>query len=215
MKLGDDYTLLVVSAGLALQDLRRRRQGREERTASSRRSPAATSLDEIVFTLIEQDQNVKFDRVPFESGSEVIAASSATRSRSISVNPSEVLGQLESGDPHAAVRAVGQALRVRGPGRHPDGNRARHRRRRSPSSAASSRPATSRDEAKQYWIDAAKEFEQTDAYAEYIEENLMQANAVYGDDFIAYLEQNSADLERSWASESSLRVSRGSSVARS
>ena len=44
--------------------------------------------------------------------------------------------------------------------------------------------------------EAAKEFEKSDAYATYIEDNVMQANALYGDDFTEYLEGNTADLEK-------------------
>ena len=42
---------------------------------------------------------------------------------------------------------------------------------------------------------AAKEFAESEAYTAYIEENLMQANAAYGDEFADYLAENSAALE--------------------
>ncbi|RAE89009.1 tripartite tricarboxylate transporter substrate binding protein, partial [Burkholderia multivorans] len=45
-----------------------------------------------------------------------------------------------------------------------------------------------------YWIDQAKAFAETDAYTKYIEDNMMQPNTAYGDDFSKYLAENDKEL---------------------
>ena len=58
MKLGDDYTLIVVNGRLPLRDVRRRRRAaRNERVVVG--ISGATGLDNIVFTLIEEDTGVE------------------------------------------------------------------------------------------------------------------------------------------------------------
>ena len=154
----------------------------------------AVSLDEVVFTLIEQDQDVQFDRVPFEGGSEVIAGLLGGQVEVGSLNPSEVLGQLESGDLRALCALSDERYEYEELADIPtaieqgiDVSFAQFRGFIAPGGIS--------DEAREFWIDAAKQFAESEAYAAYIEENLMQANAVYGDEFVDYLEQNSADLE--------------------
>ena len=51
------------------------------------------------------------------------------------------------------------------------------------------------DEAKAYWIEQSKKFAESDAYKEYIDSNMMSADALYGDDFADYLGSNSAKLK--------------------
>jgi len=51
------------------------------------------------------------------------------------------------------------------------------------------------DEAREYWIAAAKDYAETEEFTAYIEDNLMQANIAYGDDFVTYLEGNNEDLK--------------------
>lgn len=192
MKLGDDYTIVTSAPDSPFESC-----ADVVEAAKSDRVVAAvsgsTSLDEIVFTLIEQEAGVEFDRVPFESGSEVVAGLLGGQVDVISVNPGEVLGQLEAGTlkPLCAVaeeRYEYEALAdiETAAEQGIDVAFAQFRGFIAPGGIS--------EEAKQYWIDAAKEFEKSEAYTTYIEENLMQANASYGDDFTAYLEGNNADL---------------------
>ncbi|MBD8042689.1 tripartite tricarboxylate transporter substrate binding protein [Arthrobacter sp. Sa2BUA2] len=194
MKLGDDFTLLTVSPDSPYETctdvVNAAKDGRVVAAVSG-----ATSLDQIVFSLIEKETGVEFDRVPYESGNEVVAGLLGGQVDVISVNPGEVLGQLEAGTlkplcaiaenryefdslkdiPTAAEQGIDVAFaQFRG----------------------FIAPGNITDEEKQFWIDAAKEFEQTDEYAAYIEDNLMQANAVYGDDFKEYLTGNAEDLAK-------------------
>ncbi|MEV7631427.1 tripartite tricarboxylate transporter substrate binding protein [Microbacterium sp. NPDC089318] len=193
MKLGDDYTLVVVPGDSAFEtctDVVAAAKSDGVIAAVS----GAVSLDEVVFSLIEQDQGVTFDRVPFEGGSEVIAGLLGGTVEVGSLNPSEVLGQLESGDLKALCALSEDRYEYDAIADIPTAKEqgidvafAQYRGFIAPGGIS--------DEAKQFWINAAKEFAESDDYAGYIEENLMQAKPLYGDDFADYLAQNSADLE--------------------
>ncbi|MDQ0744135.1 putative tricarboxylic transport membrane protein [Clavibacter sp. B3I6] len=197
MKVGDDFTLIVVAPDSeydTCEDLVD--AARDDRVVAA--VSGATSLDEIVFTLIEEDQDVEFDRVPFTSGSEVLTGILGGQVDVASLNPSEVIAQLEAGDlkalcavseerytydelkdiPTASEQGIDVAFaQFRG----------------------FIAPGNIGEESTQYWIDAAKEYETSAAYTEYIESNYMQANAQYGDEFGAYLAENTADLEKVFA----------------
>jgi putative tricarboxylic transport membrane protein len=193
MKLGDDYTLMVVPADSEFETCTDVVDAAKSDGVVAAVS-GAVSLDEVVFTLIEQDQDVEFDRVPFEGGSEVIAGLLGGQVEVGSLNPSEVLGQLESGDLRALCALSDERYEYEELADIPtaieqgiDVSFAQFRGFIAPGGIS--------DEAREYWIDAAKQFAESEAYTAYIEENLMQANALYGDEFVDYLEQNSSDLE--------------------
>jgi putative tricarboxylic transport membrane protein len=197
MKAGDDFTLIVVAPDSEYDTCSDVVDAaRDERVVAA--VSGATSLDEIVFTLIETDQDVEFDRVPFTSGSEVLTGILGGQVDVASLNPSEVVAQLDNGDLKALCAvseerytydelkdiptAMEQGIDV---------------------SFAQFRgfiaPGNIGEESTQYWIDAAKEYEQSAEYTEYIESNYMQANAQYGDEFAEYLAGNTADLEKVFA----------------
>ena len=193
MKLGDDYTLMVVPADSKFETCTDVVDAARDDSVVAAVS-GAVSLDEVVFTLIEQDQDVQFDRVPFEGGSEVIAGLLGGQVEVGSLNPSEVLGQLESGDLRALCALSDERYEYEELADIPtaieqgiDVSFAQFRGFIAPGGIS--------DEAREYWISAAEDFAESDAYASYIEENLMQANVLYGDEFVDYLEQNSTDLE--------------------
>lgn len=192
MKLGDDYTLMVVPADSEYETC-----DQVVDAASSERVVAAVSgavsLDEIVFSLVEQDQDVEFDRVPFESGSEVIAGLLGGQVDIASLNPGEVLGQLESGDLRALCAFSEERYDYETLADVPTASE-----QGIDVSFAQFRgfiaPGGLTDEQTQFWIDAAEEFEASDAYDEYIETNLLQPNAIYGDEFGEYLATNDTAL---------------------
>lgn len=194
MKLGDDYTLLVVAPNSPFESCDEVVDAaKKDRVVAA--VSGATSLDEIVFTLVEDEMDVKFDRVPFESGSEVLAALLGGTIDIASLNPGEVLGQLESGDLKALCAFSEERYEYKQLADIPtakeqgiDVSFAQFRGFIAPGGIS--------DEAREYWIAQAKKFEKSDAYAEYIEQNVMQANAVYGDDFAEYLEGNYEDLKK-------------------
>jgi putative tricarboxylic transport membrane protein len=197
MKAGDDFTLIVVAPDSDYETCADVVDAaRDERVVAA--VSGATSLDEIVFTLIETDQDVEFDRVPFTSGSEVLTGILGGQVDVASLNPSEVVAQLDNGDLKALCAvseerytydelkdiptAMEQGIDV---------SFAQFRGFIAPGSIG--------EESTEFWIDAAKEYEQSAEYTEYIESNYMQANAQYGDEFAAYLAENTADLEKVFA----------------
>lgn len=194
MKLGDDYTLLVVPQDSPFEtctDVVDKAKTDRVIAAVS----GATSLDEIVFTLVEQAEKVEFDRVPFESGSEVLASLLGGKVDVASLNPGEVLGQIQSGDLKALCAFSDERYEYEELADIPTAKEegidvafAQFRGFIAPGGISA--------EATEYWIDAAKEFAESEEYTTYIEDNLMQANAVYGDEFTSYLEGNSADLDK-------------------
>ncbi|WP_411719769.1 tripartite tricarboxylate transporter substrate binding protein [Mycetocola sp.] len=194
MKLGDDYTLLVVAPDSPYETCDEVVDAaRKDRVVAA--VSGATSLDEIVFKLVEAEMDVKFDRVPFESGSEVLAALLGGTIDIASLNPGEVLGQLEAGDLKALCAFSDERYEYEQLAEIPtakeqgiDVSFAQFRGFIAPGGIS--------DEAKEYWIAQAEKFEKSDAYAKYIEENVMQANAVYGDDFAQYLDGNYESLEK-------------------
>lgn len=194
MKLGDDYTLLVVAPDSPYESCDEVVDAAKKDRVIAAVS-GATSLDEIVFTLVEDEMDVEFDRVPFESGSEVLAALLGGTIDIASLNPGEVLGQLESGDLKALCAFSDERYEYKALKDIPtakeqgvDVSFAQFRGFIAPGGIS--------DEAKEYWIEQAKAFEKSDAYAQYIEQNVMQANAVYGDDFAEYLDGNYESLEK-------------------
>jgi putative tricarboxylic transport membrane protein len=96
MKIGDDFTLAVVASGSPWKScadvVNAAKTGRVVAAVSG-----ATSLDNVVFTLTEQATGATFDKVPFESGDEVLAALLGKQIQVASLNPSEVLEQLKAG----------------------------------------------------------------------------------------------------------------------
>ena len=193
MKLGDDFTLLVVRDDSEYETC----DEVVDAAADSRVVAAvsgSTSLDEIVFTLVEKDQDVEFDRVPYESGGEVLAGLLGGFVDIASLNPSEVLGQIESGDLRALCAFSEERYEYEALADIPtaveqgiDVSFAQFRGFIAPGGIT--------DEAREFWIEAAKEYAESDDYAAYIEDNLMQPNIAYGDDFVTYLEGNNEDLK--------------------
>lgn len=193
MKLGDDYTLVVAPSDSSFETCTDVVDAAKSGSVVAAVS-GAVSLDEVVFSLIEQDQGVTFDRVPFEGGSEVIAGLLGGTAQVGSLNPSEVLGQLQSGDLKALCALSEDRYQYKELADIPTAKEqgidvafAQFRGFIAPGGIS--------DAGRQFWIDAAKKFAASDSYKKYIEDNLMQANPAYGDDFSDYLKQNSADLK--------------------
>lgn len=192
MKLGDDYTLIVAKADSPLDscsDLTDK--AKDERTVVA--ISGATGLDNITFTLMEKETGAKFDRVPFESGAEVITSVLGGKVEAISVNPGEVTGQLESGDLKPLCAAADERYT------YPELKDIPTAKEQGIDVAFAQfrgiiAPGDIPPEAKDYWVEKAKEYEKSDAYTTYIEDNMMQPNVSYGDDFTTYLGENDKEL---------------------
>lgn len=194
MKLGDDFTLLIAAADSPFNTCKDVADAAATDRVVAATSGGATGLDSIVLTLIEMDQGVEFDKVPVESGDEALAALLGGTVDIAANNPGEILGQLEAGTvkplcvlgtnryeydllkdiPTAAEQGVNVAF-------------AQYR-------GFIAAPGISQ-EAIDYWVEVAKAYAETDAYSQYLADNVMQANVLYGEDFRAYLEKQSTDLE--------------------
>ncbi|MFB9618062.1 tripartite tricarboxylate transporter substrate binding protein [Brooklawnia cerclae] len=194
MKVGQDSTIMVVPTSASFEtcaDVVDAARSGQVRVAVS---GGVTGNDAIQFGLIEQDQDVEFQRVPYESGGEVIAALLGGHVDVSLTNPSEVMGQLEAGDlkplcviaeeryeyPELAdiPTTVEQGINV---------TFSQFRGIIAPGGIS--------DEAKAYWIDASRTYVESDAFKEYMSTNYMQTDPLFGDDFASYLETYEADLK--------------------
>jgi putative tricarboxylic transport membrane protein len=148
----------------------------------------ATSLDTIVTTLVEEDQNVKFDPVVFESGGELVTALLAEDIDMATLNPGEVAGQLESGKMRAlAVFAeepyeTGDLAEL--PTAPDEGVDVTFTQYRGPFA-----PGDIPEDARKFWEDTIREWTETDAYDKYIEENTLRPVYREGQEFEDYLEE--------------------------
>ena len=97
MKIADDFTLMVTRADAPYETCSDVVEAAESDRIVAGIS-GATGLDNVVFTLTEQQTGVEFDRVSFESGGELTAALLGEQIEIAALNPGEVIGQLESGD---------------------------------------------------------------------------------------------------------------------
>jgi putative tricarboxylic transport membrane protein len=193
MKIADDFTLMVTRADAPYETC-----ADVVEAAKSDRIVAgisgATGLDNVVFTLTEQQTGVEFDRVSFESGGELTAALLGEQIDIASLNPGEVIGQLESGDikplcayaderydyeelkdiPTAAEQGI-------------DVSFAQFRGVLAPGGIS--------DSAKDYWVEQMEAAVGTEEYDTYIKDNFLQPNTAAGEEFSAYLEENNAQLQ--------------------
>jgi putative tricarboxylic transport membrane protein len=194
MKVGEDYTLMVVP-----QDAPYETCPDVVDAAKSGRIVAGisgiTGLDNVVFKMTEQLTGAKFDRVPFESGSELTAALLGGQIDIGSLNPGEVIGQLESGDLKALCAFAPERYDYPELADIPtaeeqglDVSFAQYRGLLAPGGIS--------DAEKQGWVEAAQKFAKSPAYDEYIETNYMQPKVAFGEEFDAYLRQNSEVLAK-------------------
>lgn len=193
MKVADDFTLMVAKADAPYDNcMDVVEAAKSERVIAG--ISGATGLDNVVFSLTEQQQDVEFDRVSFESGGELTAALLGEQIDIASLNPGEVIGQLKSGDIKALCAyaderydypeladietAAEQGIDV---------------------SFAQFRgviaPGDISDSARDYWVEQMEAVLETDEYQTYVEDNFLQPNTAAGDEFTSYLEDNNALLE--------------------
>jgi len=192
-KIGEDATLLVVPASSPFQTCS------DVTTAAGAGSvvvavSGAVSLDEVVFRLIETETGVTFDRVPYESGGEVLTGLLGGQVQVASLNPGEVVGQLESGDLRALCAVAEERYTdypelADIPTATEQGIDVAFTQWRGFIGAGGMSP-----EARTYWADAAEAWTQTPEYEEYISSNYMQPVTAYGEELDAYLAEYDAQL---------------------
>lgn len=194
MKVGEDYTLLVVpknSPYKTCADVAEKSKTRRVVAGVS----GTTGTDNIVLSLTEKQNGAKFDRVPFESGGELTAALIGGQVQIASLNPGEIIGQLESGDvralcAYAPKRYTYDKLKDIPTAKEQgiDVSFAQFRGMLAPGDIS--------EQEKAGWIAAAKKFEKSPEYKKYIDSNYMQPVTAYGDDFGTYLDENNKTLQQ-------------------
>ena len=192
MKLGEDYTLLVVKKDSPYKTctdvVDASKKGRVVAGISG-----VTGLDNVVFKLTEEKTGAHFDRVPFESGGELMAALLGGQVDIASLNPGEVIGQLKSGDIKALCAFSEQRYDYPDLADIPTAKEqgidvafAQYRGLIAPGGIT--------DAEKQGWIAAAKKYAASPAYTSYIKQNYLQPTQAFGADFGDYLANNSKVL---------------------
>jgi putative tricarboxylic transport membrane protein len=195
MKLGDDYTLMIVNADSPYETCADVVDAAKKERITAGIS-GITGLDNIVFTLTEQETGVEFDRVPFESGGELTAALLGGQIDIASLNPGEIIGQLESGD----VKALCAYSEERYSDYEELADIETAKEQGIDVAFAQFRgviaPGGISDEARDYWIETMEAAVETGEYDTYIEDNYMQPNTASGDEFVDYLEGNNDLLKQ-------------------
>lgn len=152
-------------------------------------------LDNVVFSLTEQEAGVEFDRVSFESGGELISALMGGHIDIASLNPGEVIGQIKSGDLKALCAYAeerydyGELKDV--PTASEQGLDVSFAQFRGVIA-----PGEITDAQRQYWIDVMKKVAKTPEFDAYIEDNYLQPSTAFGDEFVSYLGENQKTLEQ-------------------
>lgn len=192
-KIGEDFTLAVTqpdSPYNTCADVVEAAEGGERVVAGI---TGQTGLDNVVLSLVENETGVSFDRVPFEGGGEVVAGLLGGQIDIGTLNPSEVIGQIEAG----ALKP----LCVFAPERYDYEEVAdieTAEEQGIPVSYAQFRgiiaPGGISDEAREYWIGIMEDVTETQIYQDYISSNYLQPITASGEEFTAYLEENSEDL---------------------
>ena len=182
MKIADDFTLMVAAADAPYETC-----ADVVEAAKSDRIVAGisgiTGLDNVVFTLTEQQTDVEFDRVPFESGGELTAALLGDQIDIASLNPGEVIGQLESGDIKALCAYADE--------RYATTKSSRTSRPRRSRASTCLRPVPRRPRARRHRRLGQGLLGRADGgghrdrrVPSYIEDNFLQPNTAAGDEFV-------------------------------
>ena len=194
-KIGEDFTLAVTQPDSPYNDCAdvvTAAEGGERVVAGI---TGQTGLDNVVLTLVEQEMGVEFDRVPFEGGGEVVAGLLGGQIDIGTLNPSEVIGQIQAGDLKPLCVFAPDRYEYEGVSDIPTAEELGI-----PVSYAQFRgiigPGGMSPEARDYWIGVMEDVVDTQTYQDYVADNYLQPITAPGDEFSAYLEENSAALEQ-------------------
>ncbi|GAA4881846.1 tripartite tricarboxylate transporter substrate binding protein [Saccharopolyspora cebuensis] len=187
-KVGEDYTLLVARPGSPITSCADAVEQSKQRRVLAGIS-GALGPDAVVFTLMQRRAGADFDRVPYQSGSETMAAVLGGHVELASLNPSEVIGQLRSGRLTALCAFAPQRYHYPELAHIPTAAE-----QGVPVSFAQFRgviaPGGLDPRARQYWIDLARRYAASPAYTDYVESEYLQPVTAFGDEFTAYLRDN-------------------------
>ena len=186
-QIAEDATLMIVpqdSEFGSLQDV--------VDAAKQRRLTAGvvstTGLDTIVFGLLQERAGIELEYVVFESGGELVTALLGGDILLASLNPSEVIGQIEAGDLKALVAFAekpyegGELADV--PIAKDEGYDVAFTQYRGLFG-----PGGIPSEARKYWTDALLAWTETDNYDKYIQDNYLISLIRMGQEFESYLQE--------------------------
>ena len=193
MKLGEDYNIMMVNPDSPFETCMDVVEAAREGTVTTAIS-GATGPEYVAWSQIEEQFDVEFEPVVYESGGEITGALLGGHIDVAMTNPGEAMGQFESGGLRPLCALAPERYEYEPLADVPTGIEqgvdvtfAQWRGFIAPGGIS--------EEARQYWIDAAQQYAETDAYDQYIEENLLQPQVAYGDEFVSYLEEYHDDLE--------------------
>jgi putative tricarboxylic transport membrane protein len=154
----------------------------------------ATGLDTIVFGLVERQEGVEFERVVFESGGEIVNAQLGGDIDLASLNPGEVIGQIESGDLKPLVAFAEERYEEEPLSSVPlakeegvDVSFTQFRGALAPGGIA--------PEEREYWADALVAWTETQDYKKYIADNYLMSKIRTGQEFESYLREQEQTLQ--------------------
>lgn len=191
-QIAEDATLLIVPQDSEFQSLQDVLDAANQRRLTVGVA-GATGLDTIVFSLVGEQEGVEFERVVFESGGEIVTAMLGGDIDLASLNPGEVIGQIESGDLKALVAFAekryegGQLADV--PTAKEEGVDVAFTQYRGAFAAGGIQP-----EEKKYWADALVAWTDKESYKKYIEDNYLISVVRTGQEFENYLKEYEGTL---------------------
>lgn len=194
MKVGEDYNVVMVKANSPHETCMDVINAAKKGTVTTAIS-GATGPEYVAWSQIEDQFDVKFKSVVFESGGEIATALMGGHVDVAMTNPGEAMGQFESGDLKPLCTLAPERYEYEALADVPTGIEegidvtfAQWRGFIAPGDISA--------EAEKHWIQAAKAYAKTDAYNEYVETNLLQKQISYGDEFKSYLDDYNKDLKK-------------------
>jgi putative tricarboxylic transport membrane protein len=160
-----------------------------------------TGLDNVVLSLVQNETGAQLDPVPFEGGGEVVAGTLGGQMDVGTLNPSEVIGQIEAGALKPLCVFAPERYEYEGVDEIETAEK-----QGIPVSYAQFRgiiaPGGISNEAREYWIGVMEDVAETQTYEDYISDNYLQPITASGDEFTQYLEENSAALQEALEGQS-------------
>ena len=150
------------------------------------------NVDFINHSLLAEQAGYEISYVPFDEEAQLITGLLSGSLEAIVSNPAEVLGQVESGDMNPLLFTGDEPLRSLPD--VPTASDLGYEGMVSLPRGVILAPDVP-DEVQAWWIDAMEQVIETPAWQEYLEQNQLNADVRWGDDFTSYLESTSGTLE--------------------
>lgn len=164
-----------------------------EQDAPSIGGIGTVNVDFIVNSLLAEEAGYKFDYVPFNDEGELQSALLSGSLDAAVSNPAEVLGLIESGDVKPLLftgterlEALPDVPTIFEAGFDIDISMPR----------GLILPPDAPEQAQQWWIDTMEQVVQTDEWAQYVEENALEEQILWGEDFTEYLRETQDTFEK-------------------